>query len=138
MALVAEITHLGLVGMPRAGATIYANLTIRNIYSVTAGIMAGGALEYGVSPWPSLSFSPGSVNLTPGGTYTFSTSFTVPYLPPGAVIKVYGYSYWYGDAGEGYNSWHWDDEVVKSFTIEAAPEPEPTFSDFGVKAFSKV
>lgn len=134
MALYADITHVGLVGSPYAGYTVYVNVTIKNLAAVVRSIMVGAALEYGVIPWPTVPFDIDITNIQPGYSYTFSGQFIVPYYPPGKVVKVHAYSYWYG--GDG--AWYFDDEEVKSFTIEAPPVPTEAFSEFKVASFTKV
>lgn len=121
-----------------AGERVGITVKIKNTYSSTIGIMVGGALEYGVIPWPSINFPDNWDNVAAGATKTFYGYFTMPYYPPGKVVKIHAYSYWYGRLPDEYwDSWHFDDEKTKDVEIVAPVEPEPTFSQFGVKAFSK-
>jgi len=56
-------------------------------------------------------------NISPGETHSFDGSFVMPYYPPGKVITIHGYSYWYGQD----DSWHFDDEKTKDVVTIAPP-----------------
>lgn len=58
-------------------------------------------------------------NISPGETHSFYGSFVMPYYPPGKVITIHGYSYYYGAD----NSWHFDDEKTKDVETVAPPTP---------------
>jgi len=101
-----------------AGQTVAIEVKIKNTYSVTIGIMVGGALDYGETPWPTIDFPDNSANVAAGATQTFSGSFTMPYYPPGKIITIHAYSYYYGS--DGY--WHFDDEKTKDVETVAPAE----------------
>lgn len=91
-----------------AGSTVNIQVKIKNKHTSTIGIMVGGALEYGVTPWPSISFPTNWANVSPGATYTFYGSFTMPTLG----VKIHAYSYYYTADG-----WVFDDEKTKSVSV---------------------
>jgi hypothetical protein len=87
------------------------DITVRitNTYSSAIGIMVGGALEYGVSPWPGISFPEPSTNVDGGSTHSFRGYF----IMPGKRVTIHAYSYWYGADG----AWHVDDEMTKVINL---------------------
>ena len=111
-----------------AGQTVNIQVKIKNKYSSTIGIMVGGALDYGVTPWPGIEFPADRANVAPGATHTFYGSFTMP----GSDVKIHAYSYWYS-AETGY--WYFDDEKTKNVSLA---ELVPAFSDFRIKDYIKV
>ena len=113
-----------------AGSLVSVRVTIKNKFSSEIGIMVGGALEYGVSPWPTISFPNDWANFPAGVSYYFDGTFTAPYYPPGKEIIIHAYSYYYG--GDG--SWHFDDEKTKSISLGAA---EAEFQSLSV-SYAKV
>jgi hypothetical protein len=114
MALYAEITEIVAPSGAEAGSTVSVQVKIKNKYSLTIGIMVGGALEYGVSPWPSITFPTNQANVGAGAIATFSGSFQMPYYPPGKEVTIHAYSYFYTDAG-----WVFDDEKTRVITVVA-------------------
>lgn len=100
-----------------AGETVDIEVKIKNLHSSTIGIMAGGVLEYGVSPWPSINFPDWWDNVSPGATRTFYGWFIMPYYPPGKEVIIHAYSYYYTPSG-----WILDDEKTKIITVVAPLE----------------
>jgi hypothetical protein len=91
-------------------------------------IMVGGALEYGVSPWPGIDFPENWANVEGGATHSFSGSFVMP----NKKVTIHAYSYWYGS--DGY--WYFDDELTK--TVDVAAAPQPSISEFRIVDYVKV
>ena len=118
MAQYADIVGITAPFEAMQGSRVDITVKIRNLYSTTIGIMAGGALEYGVSPWPGISFPEPSANIAGGATRSFNGYFTMP----DKKITIHAYSYYYGS--DGY--WHFDDEMTRSVDLAQIPE-----SDFG-------
>ena len=116
MAQYADITSITAPSEAMEGSRVDITVKIKNLYSSTIGIMVGGALEYGVSPWPSISFPENSANVGPGNTHSFSGYFTMP----NKKVTIHAYSYWYG--ADGY--WYFDDEMTKTINIAQIPESE--------------
>jgi len=115
MAQVAEIIEIVAPSEAVAGSTVTIRVTIKNKASVEAGIMVGGALEYGPTPWPSITFPNDWANFPPGESYYFEGYFTMP----DSDVTIHAYSYWYGSDG----LWHFDDEKTKDVNLtELAPE----------------
>lgn len=112
MAQYADIVEIVAPASAEAGSRVDITVKIKNLYSAPIGIMVGGALEYGVSPWPSITFPTNWANVAAGTTYSFPGYFTMPYYPPGKEIIIHAYSYYYADG-----SWHFDDEMVKTVTV---------------------
>jgi len=127
MALYADIVEIVAPSEAQEGQVVNITVKIKNLYSATIGIMVGGALEYGVSPWPGITFPYNSENLGPGVTTSFQGSFTMP----NKAVKIHAYSYWYG--ADGY--WHFDDEEVKNVNLGAVT---PQFANFAVSSLQKV
>ena len=121
-----EITLVEAPASATAGSLVSVRVTIKNKFSSEIGIMVGGALEYGVSPWPTISFPNYWSNFPAGVSYYFDGSFTMPAY---AVI-IHAYSYYYG--GDG--SWHFDDEKTKGVSLGAA---EAEFQSLSV-SYAKV
>jgi hypothetical protein len=109
MALYAEITSIEVVSSAPAGSRVDVRVTIKNKASVETGIKVGGALEYGVTPWPGITFPNDWANFPPGQSYYFDGYFTMP----DKAVTVHAYSYWYGADG----TWHFDDEKTKSVAL---------------------
>jgi hypothetical protein len=126
MALYAEITNIEVVSEANAGSQVSVRVTIKNKASVETGIMVGGALEYGVSPWPGITFPNNWANFPPGVSYYFDGYFT---MPP-ANVKIHAYSYWYGDG-----AWHFDDEKTKDVKLAGLVS---AFSEFRITDYQKV
>ena len=78
MAQYADIIEIVAPSQASPGDSVSITVKVKNLYSATIGIMVGGALEYGVTPWPGISFPVSSANVSAGATYSFSGSFTMP------------------------------------------------------------
>ena len=118
MAQYADITSITVPSEAMEGSRVDITVKIKNLYSATIGIMVGGALEYGVSPWPGITFPENSANVGAGSTRSFSGYFTMP----NKKVTIHAYSYYY--ASDGY--WYFDDEMTKTVNLAEIPE-----SDFG-------
>ena len=105
MAQYADIIEIIAPSEAQSGSRVDITVRIKNIYSAAIGIMVGGALEYGVSPWPDITFPNSSANVNAGATYSFNGYFTMP----DKKVTIHAYSYWYGADG----AWHFDDEMTK-------------------------
>ena len=105
MAQYADIIEIVAPSEAQAGSRVDITVRIKNTYSAAIGIMVGGALEYGVSPWPGITFSENSANVNAGVTYSFTGYFTMP----DKKVTIHAYSYWYGAD----STWHFDDEMTK-------------------------
>ena len=122
-----EIVEIAAPSSAVAGELVSVEVKIKNTYSSTIGIMAGGALEYGVTPWPGINFPDSVANVSPGETHSFTGWFTMPDRD----VEIHAYSYYYG--GDGY--WYFDDEKTKKVSLaELAPE----FSQFAIADYSVV
>ena len=100
---------------------------IKNLYTSAIGIMVGGALEYGVTPWPGIEFPTNWANVAGGATQSFSGYFSMPDKD----VKIHAYSYYY--ASDGY--WYFDDEMTKAVYLAALT---PKVSEFKILDFKKV
>jgi len=98
------------------GSRVDITVRIKNTYSSAIGILAAGALEYGVSPWPGIIFPEPSANVNGGVTYSFAGYFTMP----DKKVTIHAYSYYYGADG----SWHFDDEMAKAVNLVSVPESQ--------------
>lgn len=116
----ADIKTIQAPSEAEAGERVNIRVSIQNLHNGPMGIMVGGALEYGMIPWPQITYPNDSATFDAWQYYYFDGYFTMPYIPPGTV-KIHAYSYWYGDDGSGWNSWHYDDEMVVSITLAALP-----------------
>lgn len=110
MAQYADIVEIRAPSEAVAGSRVDITVRIKNLYTSTIGIMAGGALEYGVTPWPGISFPDDTANVAAGATHSFAGSF----MMPDRTVKIHAYSYYYG--ADGY--WHFDEEEVKSVRLK--------------------
>ena len=127
MAQYAEIVEIVAPAEAVASNQVDIIVRIKNLHTATITIMVGGALEYGVSPWPTITY-PGYMVDTPGGWIAeFNGYFTMP----SAGVKIHAYSYWYGD--DGY--FHFDDEKTKDVKLA---ELVPAFSEFEITDYRKV
>jgi len=106
MAQYADITKIVSPQAAVAGRRVDIECHIKNLYSATIGIMVGGALEYGVSPWPGITFPESSVNVAAGQTHIFHGYFTMPARD----VTIHAYSYYYAGV------WYPDDEKTKKVT----------------------
>jgi hypothetical protein len=77
--------------------------------------MVGGALEYGVTPWPGIEFPTNWDNVPGGATQSFNGYFTMP----DQAVKIHAYSYYYADG-----TWHFDDEMIRTVDLAAVPQSE--------------
>lgn len=127
MALYADVIEIVAPSQAAPGDLVNITVRIKNLYSAPIGIMVGGALEYGVSPWPGITFPTSSANVDAGATYSFSGYF---YMPDKGVT-VHGYSYWYGAD----NTWHFDDEMTRAVNLAALT---PQVSEFKIADFYRV
>ena len=105
MAQYAQIVEIVAPSEAAPGSRIDITVKIKNLYSAAIGIMVGGALEYGVTPWPGITFPTNSANVAAGQTYSFAGYFTMP----DKEAKVHAYSYFYTAEG-----WYFDDEMVRT------------------------
>jgi len=127
MAYYADIVEIIAPSEAKPGDRVDITVRIKNTYSSSVGIMAGGALEYGVSPWPGISFPDPSANVDGGATHSFSGYFTMP----DKRVTIHAYSYYYGS--DGY--WHFDDEMTR--TINLAEEIESEFGSIAIISYQR-
>ena len=116
MAQYADIIEIVAPSEAAQGSRVDITVKIKNTHSSAIGIMAGGALEYGVSPWPGITFPNPSANVNADATYSFSGYFTMP----DKKVTIHAYSYWYGAD----NSWHFDDEMTKVVNLVSIPSSQ--------------
>jgi len=127
MAYYADIVEIIAPSEAKPGDRVDITVRIKNTYSSSVGIMAGGALEYGVSPWPGISFPDSSANVDGGATHSFSGYFTMP----DKRVTIHAYSYYYGS--DGY--WHFDDEMTR--TINLAEEIESEYGSIAIISYQR-
>ena len=127
MAYYADIVEIIAPGEAKPGSRVDITVRIKNTYSSPIGIMAKGALEYGVSPWPDIVFSNPSSNVNAGVTHSFSGYFTMPEKR----TTIHAYSYYYGAD----SSWHLDDEMTK--TIDVTEEIESQFGSIEILSYAR-
>lgn len=127
MAQYAEIVEIVAPAEAVAGHQVDITVRIKNLHTATITFMVGGALEYGVSPWPSISYPYDRVD-TPGG---WIAEFSGYFIMPSSDVKIHAYSYWYGD--DGY--FHFDDEKTKDVKLA---ELVPAFSEFKITDYRAV
>ncbi len=127
MAQYADIVEIVAPGEAAGGSRVDITVRIKNKHSSTIGIMAGGALEYGVSPWPGITFPDLSANVDGGITRSFSGYFTMS----DKRVIIHAYSYYYGS--DGY--WHFDDEMTK--TINLTEEIESEFGSIAIISYQR-
>jgi len=127
MAQYADIIEIVAPSQAGPGGRVDITVRVKNLYSAPIGIMVGGALEYGVSPWPGIDFPENSANVDGGVTYSFNGYF---YMPDSRVT-IHVYSYWYG--ADGY--WYFDDELTKVINLATLT---PQVSEFLIADFYKV
>jgi len=96
------------------GSRVDITARIKNLYSSTIGILVGGALEYGVSPRPGVTFPSDQANVSGGASHDFAGYFTMP----SKTVRLHVYSYYYGSDG----TWHFDDERVVTIEILTGAE----------------
>lgn len=127
MAQYAQIVEIVAPSQAVSGERVDITVRIKNTYSAAIGIMLAGALEYGVTPWPGITFPENNANVNAGVTYSFSGHFTMP----NKAVTIHAYSYWYGAD----SSWHFDDEKTKSVNLATLT---PQVSEFRIADFYKV
>ncbi|BCT55325.1 hypothetical protein [Dehalococcoides mccartyi] len=127
MAQYADIIEIIAPSQAASGSRVDITVRIKNTYSGVISIMVGGALEYGVSPWPGIDFPDNWANVDGGAVHSFSGSF----MMPDDRVTIHTYSYWYG--ADGY--WHFDDEMTKTINLSALT---PQVSEFKIADFYKV
>ncbi len=127
MAQYADIVEIIAPAEALNGSRVDITVRIKNTYSAAIGIMVGGALEYGVSPWPGITFPENSANVNGGATHSFSGYFTMP----NKAVTIHAYSYWYGADG----AWHFDDEKTKNVALATLT---PQISEFKIADFTRV
>jgi len=107
-----EITNISAPSGAAPGSTVTISITVKNLYSSTIGIMARGALDYGVTPWPTINCPDNSDNIPGGGSLTVQCSFTMPEDD----VVIHAYSYYYSLQG-----YVFDDEKTKKVNVETKP-----------------
>ncbi|MDD4986701.1 MAG: hypothetical protein PHQ43_13150 [Dehalococcoidales bacterium] len=127
MAQYADIIEIVAPSQAASGSRVDITIKVKNLYSAPIGIMVGGALEYGVSPWPGIIFPSDSANVDGGVTYSFNGYF---YMPD-KTVTIHAYSYWYG--ADGY--WYFDDEFTKVINLASLT---PQVSEFKIADFTRV
>ena len=127
MAQYADIVGITAPSEAMEGSRVDITVRIKNLYSSTIGIMVSGALEYGVSPWPGITFPESSDNVEPGSTRSFSGYFTMP----NKKVTIHAYSYYY--ASDGY--WYFDDEMTK--TVNLAQVPDSKFGFIEIVSYQR-
>ena len=127
MAQYADIVEIVAPSQAAPGSRLDITVRVKNLYPAPIGIMVGGGLEYGVSPWPGINFTENSANVDGGVTYSFNGYF---YMPDSRVT-IHAYSYWYG--ADGY--WYFDDELTKVINLASLT---PQVSEFQIADFYKV
>ncbi len=127
MAQYADIIEIVAPGQAVAGSSVDITIRVKNTYSGAIAIMVGGALEYGVSPWPGIDIPENWANVNGGAVCSFSGSFVMPE----SRVTIHAYSYWYGS--DGY--WYFDDEMTKTVNLAALT---PQVSEFKIADFYKV
>ena len=126
MALYAEIVGIVAPSEAVAGSRVDIQVKIKNRSASPIGIMASGALEYGVTPYPGVEFPANWANVDPGAVQTFYGSFTMP----SSGVKIHAYSYYYTAEG-----WYFDDEMTKVIDLATLT---PQVSEFKIADFNKV
>ena len=127
MALYADIIEIVAPGEAVTGVRVDITVKIKNKYTSTIGIMVGGALEYGVTPWPGITFPTNWANVAGGATHFFGGYFTMPERR----VTVHAYSYYYAEG-----SWHFDDEMTK--VVDLAEAVPSQFGSIEIVNYAKV
>ncbi len=109
-----EIIEVVVPASAQVGVAVSVQVKIKNTTEEALDIMAGGALEYGVTPRPAISITNGSTEVAAGETETFTGSFVMP----SSDVTVYGSSYYYDETEE---AWIPDDEATNGVTLAEAP-----------------
>jgi hypothetical protein len=108
------IIELVVSNSAREASSVSVQVKVKNTTISPLIVMVGGALEYGVSPWPTMTFTSGLEAIPAGETRTYYGSFTMPR----ATVVVHAYSYYYDGTLGAYVP---DDEASHSVLVEAAP-----------------
>jgi len=127
MATYAQITEIVAPAQAYPGSRVDITVKVKNLYTSIISLMVGGALEYGVSPWPDVIYPQSGADIEGGATYSFNGYF---YMPDKSVT-IHAYSYWYG--GDGY--WHFDEEKTRGVSLAALT---PLVSEFKITDFARV
>lgn len=106
----AEIVGITAPSSAAPGQSVNIEVRIKNTYSTAIMMMVGGALEYGVTPWPQIDYPNRQASVGPWLTHTFYGSF----IMPNNIVTIHAYSYYKGT--DGY--WHFDDEKTAVVTLE--------------------
>jgi len=123
----ADIIEIVAPAQAVPGSKVDITVKIKNTHSNIISIMVGGALEYGVSPWPGIDFPSNWSNVDVGMTFSFSGSFAMP----NARVTIHAYSYWYGADG----GWHFDDELTKVINLQ---ELSSAVTEFKIQDFTRI
>ena len=127
MAQYTDIVEIVAPAEALQGSRVDIAVKVRNTYSSAIGIMVGGALEYGVTPWPGISFQDPSTNVNAGVTQSFSGYFAML----DRKVTIHAYSYYYGADG----SWHFDDEMTRA--VNLAQEIESQFGSIEIVSYAR-
>lgn len=127
MALYADVFEIVAPSEAVAGSRVDITVKIKNKYASTIGIMVGGALEYGITPWPDIEFPTNWANVPGGVTQSFNGYF----IMPDKKVTLHAYSYYYADG-----SWHFDDEMTKVVNLTEAVPSE--FGSIEIVRYAKV
>lgn len=111
MAQVADVIEIVAPAEAPSGAKVDISVRVKNLFDGAVSVMIGGALEYGVVPWPTISFPIWWTTVLANQECVFTGSFTMP----NKKTVIYARSYWYG-SDEG---WHLDDEMTKEIRVGA-------------------
>jgi hypothetical protein len=125
--LYAQITEIVAPSQAASGSRVDIVVRIKNLYSSVISMMVGGALEYGISPWPGITYPLNGADIEGGATYSFNGYF---YMPDKAVT-IHAYSYWYGSDG----NWYFDDDKTKGVSLATL---SPLISEFKITDFARV
>ncbi len=128
MEVYADIIEIVAPSQAVLGNRVDITVRVKNTYSGAIAVMVGGALEYGVTPWPGIEFPENWANVDGGSVHSFSGSF----IMPDRRVTIHAYSYWYGADG----NWHFDEELTRSVDITAVSEP--SISEIRIADFVKV
>ncbi len=131
MAQYAEIVEIVAPAKAAAGSRVDIVIRIRNKYTATVLVMAGGALEYlayTVIPWPKITIPSDTADIPAGGTCDFAGYFTMP----DSWVILHGYSYFYSPAHYAFIP---DDHVQKVIESTVPPVPQPQFSEFAISDY---
>jgi len=109
-----EVTEVVVPSSAQVGASVSVQVKIKNTHDEALTVMAGGALAYGVTPYPAINFTDEEAEVAAGETESFIGSF----IMPDSNVTVHGYSYYYDEDEE---VWIPDDELTASITVTAAP-----------------